>query len=345
MKKLLVSVLVLSIAIAHTSARADDAPRPVPLLIFDTDMGNDIDDLMALALIHSLEARGLCRLIAVTSTKDHPLSVPLIDAANTFYGNHVPLGAVRNGVTRDEGKYLGMVRAMDNGRVRYPHTIKSGEDVPDAVRVLRRALAESPDGSVIIVQVGFSTNLARLLDTQGDDVSPLNGVDLVKAKVKLLSVMAGYFKTVSGDEKPHREYNVVEDIPSAKKLVEKSPVPIVFSGYEIGQALGYPSVSILRDYNYVPHHIVKEGYILYSPPPHDRPTWDLTSVLYAVLPEAGYFGVSEPHRVTVTDEGITAFTPDPNGLHRFLTVSHEQRIRVLEAFVHLCSQPPVRKNH
>jgi len=66
-------------------------------------------------------------------------------------------------------------------------------------------------------------------------------------------------------------------------------------------------------------------------------------VLYAVFPDSGYFGVSEPHRVQVTDEGITDFTPDPNGLHRFLTVSHEQRIRVTEAFVHLCSQPPVRK--
>ncbi len=40
-------------------------------LIFDTDMGNDVDDAMALAMIHSLERRNLCRLLAVTSTKDH----------------------------------------------------------------------------------------------------------------------------------------------------------------------------------------------------------------------------------------------------------------------------------
>ncbi|MCL2104512.1 MAG: nucleoside hydrolase, partial [Kiritimatiellaeota bacterium] len=305
--------------------------------------GNDIDDLMALALIHTLETRGHCRLIAVTSTKDHPLSIPFCDAANTFYGKRVPLGAVRNGVTKDQGKYLGLVSETDDGAPRYPHTVKSGEDAPDAVSVLRKVLAAEAEGSVVIVQVGFSTNLARLLDSPGDDVSPLNGKDLVKAKVKLLSVMAGYFKKVSGDEKPHREYNVVEDIPSAKKLVETCPVPIVFSGFEIGQAIGYPSESILRDYDYVPYHIVKEGYIRYEPPPHNRPTWDLTSVLYAVFPDRGYFGVSEPHRVQVTDEGITAFTPDPDGLHRFLTVTHEQVLRITEAFVHLCSQPPKKE--
>ena len=28
--------------------------------------------------------------------------------------------------------------------------------------------------------------------------------------------------------------------------------------------------------------------------PYDRPTWDLTSVLYAVRPEGGYFGVCRP---------------------------------------------------
>ena len=334
MKKVLFACAVL-LSVACTAA-------PVPI-IFDTDMGNDIDDLLALALIHSLESRGHCRLIAVTSTKDHPLSIPLIDAANTFYGKRVPLGAVRNGPTRDEGKYNGLVKILDDGKPRYPHTIKSGEDVPDAVTVLRKALAAEEDGSVIIVQVGFSTNLARLLDTKGDDVSPLNGTDLIAKKVKLLSLMAGQFKKVGEGEKPYCEYNVVQDVPSAKKLVETSPVPIVFSGFEIGLAIGYPSESILHDYNYVPHHLVKDGYIAYSPPPHNRPSWDLTSVLYAVFPDRNFFGVSEPHRVTVTDEGATLFTPEAEGKHRFLTLTHEQVIRVTEAFAQLCSQPPLKK--
>ncbi len=57
---------------------------------------------------------------------------------------------------------------------------------------------------------------------------------------------------------------------------------MVWSGFEIGLALPYPHVSIERDYAYVKHHPLAEAYYAYIPPPHDRPTWDLTSVLYAV---------------------------------------------------------------
>ena len=48
--------LVLSIALGSAIA------QPVPV-IFDTDMWNDVDDALALAMLHSLESRGECRLI------------------------------------------------------------------------------------------------------------------------------------------------------------------------------------------------------------------------------------------------------------------------------------------
>ena len=96
-------------------------------LIFDTDMGNDIDDAQALAMIHALQDRGAVELLAVTSTKDHPLSVAYIDALNTFYGRpDIPVGAVRNGVTPAPGKYLGIVERKDSaGNQFYPHDLKA----------------------------------------------------------------------------------------------------------------------------------------------------------------------------------------------------------------------------
>ena len=45
------------------------AGEPVPV-IFDTDMGNDVDDAIALAMLHALESRGESKLLAVTVTKD-----------------------------------------------------------------------------------------------------------------------------------------------------------------------------------------------------------------------------------------------------------------------------------
>ena len=318
-----------------------DAPdRPVRL-IFDTDIGNDVDDALALGVIHALQSRGECELLAVTITKDHELCAPFVDAVNAFYGRGgIPIGVVREGPTPGDSKFLPLARAEDGGKLRYPHDLKSGNDAPEATEVLRKVLAAQPDHSVAIAQVGFSSNLARLLESGPDEHSPLNGHDLAAAKVSVLSVMAGAFQPIRGKE--HLEYNVVKDIPAAKLLAEKWPTPIVYSGFEIGIAIPYPAASIEEDYGYVEHHPLAEAYQLYMPTPHERPTWDLTSVLWAVRPNRGYFDVSAPGRATVSDEGRTTFEEAPDGNHRYLIVDDAQIVRVREALAQLSSQPPTR---
>ena len=328
------------------NASADVPPERVNLkpadpvkLLFDTDIGNDVDDALAFGVIHALQSRGECELIAVTITKDHELCAPFVDAINTFYGRGgIPIGVTDSGVTPKPGKFLGLARAEDNGKLRYPHDLTSGDDAPDAVSVLREALAAQPDASVAIAQVGFSTNLARLLDSPPDDVSPLNGRELAARKVRVLSIMAGAFAPIEG--KVHREYNVVMDIPSARKLIDAWPTPIVYSGYEIGIAITYPADSIEQDFSYVEHHPLAEAYQLYMPTPHERPTWDLTSVLYAVRPDRGYFSLSNPGRASVDENGVTSFEETPEGTHRYLIADALQVARVREALALLASQPP-----
>ncbi len=79
--------------------------NPVPL-IFDTDIGNDVDDVLALGVIHALQSRGECELLAVTITKDNPLAASFTDAVNTFYGRgDIPIGVCRSGVTPKPGKF------------------------------------------------------------------------------------------------------------------------------------------------------------------------------------------------------------------------------------------------
>jgi hypothetical protein len=137
-----------------------------------------------------------------------------------------------------------------------------------------------------------------------------------------------------------KEYNIVTDIPSARKLVDQWPTPIDFSGFEIGIAIEYPSASIERDYAYVARHPAAEAYVAYEPPPHNRPSWDLTAVLQAVRPDRGYFGLSLPGRVAVDDQGFTHFAEISDGAHRYFTVAPEQVIRVKETFACLASEPP-----
>jgi len=310
------------------------AGEPVKL-IFDTDMGNDIDDALALGVIHALQSRKECELICVTSSKDNPFSSQFCDLVNTFYGRGaIPVGAVVKGKTPESGKYTRVpVEATDEGKVRYPRTHKV---YPEAVSLLRKTLAAQPDQSVTIVTVGFSTNIARLLDSPGDEASPLKGIDLVQQKVRLLSIMAGMFTT----EGRQKEYNVYIDIDAAKKVYADWPTPIVASGFEIGLAIEYPASSILKDFNYVEHHPLSEAYPLYIKFPYDRPTWDLTSVLYSVRPDHGYFGISKPGRISVDDQMVTQFEESEGGRDSYLTVTPEQIVRVKEALIQLASQPP-----
>tara|TARA_R110002049_G_scaffold27321_2_gene94087 strand:- start:196631 stop:197692 length:1062 start_codon:yes stop_codon:yes gene_type:complete len=327
---------------------ATELPQPVPI-IFDTDIGNDCDDVLALGVIHALQSRGECELLAVTITKDHEYAAPFTDAVNTFYGRgDIPIGVCRSGITDHAGKFNALCQQRDGDQLRYPHDLLSGNDTPDAVDVLRKALAGANDGSVVVAQVGFSTNLANLLKSRPDQHSQLSGMELVKQKVRLISIMAGAFAQIEnkqGELYDHKEYNVVRDLPAAIKLCRDWPTPIVWSGFEIGKTLLYPHQSILRDYRYVDHHPLPEAYTLYNPPPHDRPTWDLTSVLHAIRPDQNYFDLSPAGQVTVEPDGLTTFHPKANGRDRYLIVNDRQKIRTTEALVQLSSQPPCQSTN
>jgi inosine-uridine nucleoside N-ribohydrolase len=249
----------------------------------------------------------------------------------------VPIGVVHGGPTPEPSKYTVLANQKDGDHLRYPHRLATGSDAPDAVAVLRKVLANAQDGTVVVVQVGASTNLARLLASGKDATSDLPGLELVQKKVHLLSVMAGSF--VAKDGHHEGEYNVKIDLPSAEALFSRWPTPIVFSGFEVGLAVTFPAKNIERDFAYTPHHPLAEGYKLYDRMPYDRPSWDLTSVLYAVRADHGYFDLSPPGRVHVKDDGVTMFEPDPAGNHRFLILRPENRLRVREALVQLASQP------
>ena len=337
-------IFAFAISLCSGSLLADDGTKkPIPL-IFDTDIGNDCDDVLALGVIHALQTSGECELLAVTITKDHALAAPFVDVVNTFYGRGgIPIGVCHSGITNDEGKFNGLAAIQDDGVDRYPHDLRSGKDAPDAVTLLRKTLAAQDDGSVVIAQVGFSTNLANLLKSEPDEHSPLRGIELVKQKVRLLSIMAGAFQQVVGGtvrQYDHKEYNIIIDLPAAKSLGSDWPTPIVWSGFEIGENLTYPHQSILNDYNYVAHHPLAEAYTLYTPPPHYRPTWDLTSVLYAIRPDRGYFDLSPPGRVSITADGLTTFKEFVDGRDRYLILRDEQKGKATEALVQLSRQRP-----
>lgn len=316
--------------------------KPVDLIL-DTDMGNDIDDALALAMIHGLEARGECRLRGVSVSKDNPYAPIYVDIVNTFYGRpDIPIGMVRGGVTPDDRTFIREVStARDGGRLRYPRTHRPGE-YPEAVSMLRSLLTDAPDQSVTLVMIGFSTNVARLLDSQPDEYSPLPGGTLFKRKVAHVVAMAANFAPASlaSPSLETREYNILKDIPSAQRFFHHCPVPVILSGYEVGCALQFPCDSIEHEYGWAKHHPVAEAYRSYLPMPYDRPSWDLTAVLAAVRPDVGHFRTSDPGVLSIDDDGITHFDRAADGPHRYLVLNEERREDVLQEFRRLCAHQP-----
>jgi purine nucleosidase len=309
-----------------TVAFAAQASAATPLhVIFDTDMGNDVDDALALAMLHAFASRGEVQLLAVTVSKDNPWAAEYVRLVDEYYGRGaIPVGIVHDGKTPEDGLYVRQVCELH-------HRSPNKAIVLDAVQLLRKTLAGEKDGAVTLIQVGFSTNLARLMESAPDRYSDLSGMELVKKKVRLLTVMAGNFAA----SKP--EYNVMTDIPAATKLFSTWPTDIYFSGFEVGSAILFPASSIEHDFP--AGNPVAEAYRVYAKMPYNRPSWDLTTVLYDLRPDRAYFDVSPPGDVVVSPDGSTSFQPSAQGKRYFMSVSPVQAARIREACVWLASQP------
>lgn len=319
------------IVFSFWSAQPTGAAEPVRLIL-DTDIGNDVDDALALAMIHALQNRAEVRLLAVTITKDNRYAAPFVDLVNGFYGRpDIPIGVVHNGKTPERSPMLeGPVQRRDStGQVIYPRRIEDGSQASEAVELLIRILRHQPDHAVTIAQIGFSTNLVRLLKAP-------RGRELIQQKVSALYLMAGNFI------KPEPEYNVYTDPDSAKILFEQWPTPMIFSGFEVGLAITFPYAAIERDFRYTDNHPIAEAFRIYVKKGQDRPNWDSTAVLEAIRPDRGYFEFSQSGRVSLGPRNTTRFSPDRQGNCRYLIIKPDQVGRVRELITVLVSEPPQR---
>lgn len=296
------------------------AADPVKV-IFETDMGNDVDDVLALDMLYKYEEEGKIELLLISVNKSDENSVPFIRLLNTFYGH--PEIPVATSAARD----LPIQKQTKPG---YAEVVVRCGDFPvpegvtyDSVEKYREILSAQADGSVVIVSVGFCSNLQRLLLSESDRHSVLSGGELVARKVRCLSMMGGNFV-----DDAKREFNIRFDVGAARAVLSFWPTPILLSPWELGAGIFFSGRSLLK-LVYAEPHPLKMAYESYLPMPYDRECWDQTSVLAALPGFERWFTLSEPGCVEVDDNGVTHFEPTPEGRVRVLGATSGGRRRIV----------------
>lgn len=324
MKKLVLLLTMLCFGFGMRAQRMN--------VIFETDMGNDVDDALAIDMLYKYNKQKRINLMAVMLNKEGEFPPKYIDLLNTWYGQkRIPIGvsprADKSLVAGTNYTQVVCEKLDEKGKPLYKRSIKDYSKLLSAVKLYRKLLAKAEDASVTIVSVGFSTNLALLLDTKADEYSPLTGKELVAQKVKRLVTMAGHIENPK-----YAEYNVVNDVAACQRVFSEWPTPIYMSPFELGLQVRYPAQSIENDFTWTKHHPIVDSYKVYLKKIEDRPTWDLTAVLYAIDPQQ-FFNISPAGKIVVTDEGYTHYKQDAAGKHFYLFITPEQAKAILEYFV------------
>jgi len=297
-----------------------DEAKTCERVIFDTDVGGDVDDGGALAVLHALADRGEIEILAMGVVIGHEMAVPYVHAVNTWYGRpDIPIGTIKGQAPYSRDEYMAPIVA------KYPHTL-SQDDAPDVIKLYRKVLVSQPDRSVTLIAVGPATNINKLLNSVPDEYSPLNGIELVRQKVKFYAAggngNAGLPEGTPG-------FNYRTDLASAKSELELLPTdfPTVFAGGS-GMLMGIGSA-----YNNAkPDHIIRRSYEEYFKGlAQDRRSWDPLRVLYACQPSCRHlWDTSPPGNIEVDpDRPLIIYSPEPDRNRAYAYINNFEGVRAL----------------
>ena len=107
---LLAAMALLLPGCGRKTAAEGDSPLPV---IFETDLGNDVDDALALDLLYKYQDAGKIRLLAVNLNKNGEAPAEFADIMNTWYGYpDIPIGIIRDGAECESDAAVNYAKAV-----------------------------------------------------------------------------------------------------------------------------------------------------------------------------------------------------------------------------------------
>jgi hypothetical protein len=259
------------------------AKEPIKI-IFDTDMGSDCDDVGALALLHQYEKIGKAEIIAcIYSSGKVPYGAGVIDAINTYFDrSDIPVGANHSDKVGDPVDKMNAEKfAYDTAT--FGHRIIHNRDADEQTRLNRRTLASQKDHSVTYITVGHTKAFYDLLVSEADDISPLNGEELIKQKVSRW-VALGALKANNSEAYRTKDWNFFFNgtAPFTKYLVDHNPVPSYFV-HAGGEVMTGKSLKSTTEGNIVRRTYEEWLWNVFKKTLDDqRPSWDIITVYFAV---------------------------------------------------------------
>ena len=321
MKRLFTRLCLVVICISLLPSCSDEQIEPlgyqgVPQIILDVDLGSFTDDLFAMQMLYRYREQKRCEILGIVVDRMGEQNAAIADVMNTYFGHHdIPIGLERAGVENPKVwiDYSGLPEYRNpDGTYMFERVVSDYSALPDGWKLYRQLLAAQPDHSVSIVSIGFVTSLAQLLKSEADNFSPLNGVELVRWKVRCAYVMGGVF-----GESAESDYNFSQAYTFSKDFFRLWPtdVDIIFSPGEVGDAIEYKPEQVIEDISWTDIHPIKQVYMNCDCNTGQK-MWDPLAVINAVLGNKLFY-LSERGTVQYTADSLTLFHPNPKGNCRY----------------------------
>ena len=302
------------------------APPPIGV-VYNTSMARP-DAALTLSALHVSASRRASRMGAVCVTGAGLDTAIFCDIVGRFYSsgstrppssnNVLPIGlpAVSPMPPDPAMVAAAVTRKQANGDPQYVRTIQKMSDTSLPEAVLRNGITFNAECVVVLSAV--ATWMARALDLAA--TSPE-----YKTRVKrFVIVEAG---------------TAGQDPAALRKVLSSSIGPLVFCGRDVGEALLFPGAQIDKAFEWAPANPVADAYRAFKPMPYDAPSHDLAAAHYALNPGSGFFTLSEPGTLAVTDNGAMTFSAGAGAVRR-ITVDPAKKAECLAALVALATAKP-----
>ncbi len=282
-------------------------------IIIDTDIGIDSDDAIALGILFEAHKKGECRILCACASSAREGASGALRGFLDFYGLYdIPVGKMKHEPLECDKKNV-YARALRE-------KFNSSEADEDAVSLMRRILSES-DGNVTLCSIGPLSNIADLLKSEADENSLLCGRELFKEKISEYYLMGGAFdgnmSSYYKDGELMTEWNIAQDIESARFVSENCPSCMYFCPWEIGNRVK-TYIGVSDNPMWYSMRLFAEDSGVEDIGKFTRASWDPITCMWAIGGYEEYISTSEGGIIKINERGQTLYSKKDGGKHFYM---------------------------